>query len=130
MEQLNNNPETEQKVVRAITPEEAVELSKEVIPPEVLNTVNRLITEKLQRGKAFILQKEIIAALVEAGMDESEIFRKHWLDFEDMYRDSGWGVTYDKPGWNESYDASFKFEPQKGRRLGSAATQRCVNCSE
>lgn len=129
MENLNNNPDLQQELVRAITPEEAVELRKVIIPSEVLNTINHLIAEKLAGGRAFILQKEIVAALEEAGMNRNDIYDKHWLDFEDIYRDSGWKVTYDKPGWNESYDASFKFEPQANRRIGSVATQRCVHCS-
>ena len=28
---------------------------------------------------------------------KTDIFRRHWLDIEDIYRDAGWQVTYDKP---------------------------------
>ena len=31
-------------------------------------------------------------------------------DIEDIFREAGWKVTYDKPAYNESYDAYFKFE--------------------
>lgn len=129
MENLNNNPEMRREIIQAITPEEAVELSKESIPPEVLTTVNRLIAEKLRRGKAFILQKDIVATLEIAGMKRSDIFQKHWLDFEEVYRDAGWNVTYDAPGWNESYEASFSFEPREKRQLGTTAMRQCVHCS-
>lgn len=28
-----------------------------------------------------------------------------WLDLEDIYRDEGWTVEYDSPGYNETYEA-------------------------
>lgn len=38
--------------------------------------------------------------------------REH-LDVEDVYRAAGWEVTYDKPGYNETYDATFTFRSAK-----------------
>ena len=38
------------------------------------------------------------------------IYDNNWLDIEDIFREAGWKVTYDKPAYNESYDAYFKFE--------------------
>ncbi len=34
-----------------------------------------------------------------------------WLNVEELYRAQGWTVTYDKPGYNESYPATFTFAP-------------------
>ncbi len=34
----------------------------------------------------------------------------HWLDVEDVYREAGWVVEYDKPGYCESYEATFTFK--------------------
>jgi hypothetical protein len=42
-------------------------------------------------------------------VERGEIFHRGWLDVEDAYRAEGWTVVYDKPGYNESYAASFTF---------------------
>ena len=42
-----------------------------------------------------------------------DIFDKHWLAFEEAYRKAGWKATYDSPGWDENYDAFYKFEIKK-----------------
>lgn len=38
---------------------------------------------------------------------------QHWLNFEGAYRRAGWKVEFDKPGYNESYPATFKFTAYK-----------------
>jgi hypothetical protein len=43
------------------------------------------------------------------GMERAEVFSKHYLDFEDVYRKQGWKVYFDRPGFNESYTATFTF---------------------
>ena len=35
------------------------------------------------------------------------------MDFEDLYRKSGWSVSYDKPAYNENYDAFLIFNKRK-----------------
>ena len=37
------------------------------------------------------------------------LYEKHYLDVEDAYRKRGWIVDYDKPAYNETYDAFFEF---------------------
>lgn len=39
------------------------------------------------------------------------VFANKWLDIEDIYREQGWRVDYDKPAYNENYQASFTFAP-------------------
>ena len=46
----------------------------------------------------------------ELQVTRSMIFEKHWLDFEDIYRKAGWFVNFDKPAYNETYDAFFEFK--------------------
>jgi hypothetical protein len=40
---------------------------------------------------------------------QSEVYAKGWLNFEAIYEEAGWKVVYDKPGYNETYDANFTF---------------------
>lgn len=52
---------------------------------------------------------------VEPSVTRRQIFERHWLDVEDAYREAGWGVTYEKPSYNEDGMASFVFvSRQKG----------------
>ena len=44
----------------------------------------------------------------------SGYFDYNWLNIEKIYEDAGWAVKYDKPAYNESYDAYFIFREKKG----------------
>ena len=35
------------------------------------------------------------------------------FDVEDIYEKAGWDVTYDTPGYNETYEPKFTFKPSK-----------------
>ena len=106
-------------MIRAITPSEArkAKAKAKVIPEFVLETVNELIVKKL--GKSIFVsftQEELINALFsKKGIPSTDvsfriqIFEEHWLDFEAIYEDAGWKVVYDGPGYNENYEAYYKF---------------------
>lgn len=99
--------------VTAISPSEANAVRKGSIPDVVLETFNRLIVKNLSiGGRATVYQKDVVAALTAAGLSRDQIFENHWLDVEDSYRDAGWKVAYDKPGYCEDYDAYFVFSKQ------------------
>jgi hypothetical protein len=42
-----------------------------------------------------------------------DVYDKGWLNIEPVYAEFGWVVEYDKPGYNESYDATFEFTKQR-----------------
>ena len=46
-------------------------------------------------------------------LKRADVFSNHWLDVEDIYREQGWNVEYDKPTYNETYDAYFVFSVKK-----------------
>ena len=100
------NPEI---LIQPITPEEVIGLKKDEMPAEVTQAFNSLLGEKVRKGHALIRQDDAVARMVEMGLDSAEIYEKGWLDIEDMYREAGWEVSYDRPGFNESYAATFKF---------------------
>ena len=43
------------------------------------------------------------------------------MDIESIYRADGWGVYYDKPGYNETYTATFEFTKLNERVLSGLA---------
>lgn len=95
--------------VSPIRPENIVVEKGKIIPDKVIDIFNKLIAQNWNGRSAIVQQKSIVAALVEQGFDRGEIYSKQWLDVEDIFRAVGWTVAYDKPGYNESYEASFKF---------------------
>jgi hypothetical protein len=102
--------------VRPIKPSELARAKENSFPDEVFESFNELITENFSRGYANVPQEDVVVRMIEKGLDRGEIFKRGWLDVEDVYRASGWKVEYDKPGYNESYSAYFVFKkPSKSR---------------
>ncbi len=99
--------------IKPMSPEEVTTYQLESFPPEVIDTVNMLISENFFNGSAVVKQDELLEALQAKGLDRGEIFKRGWLNIEGMYRSIGWKVTYDKPGYNESGRACFIFEVKK-----------------
>lgn len=101
-------------IVQPIRPEDVTALQLEQFPPEVVQTFNTLIAENIAGGEAIVSQNDVIENLVLRGLHRAQIYQKGWLNVEDMYRDAGWKVEYDRPGHDESYQAFFRFQaPRK-----------------
>lgn len=110
--------------MNALTPAQVREGQISSIPKEVIEAVNRLLVRNMRNGRAMIKQATIIETalrlmheehhvLAESSIlmvTEKDFYDNGWLDFEPIFRAAGWKVTYDKPGYNETYEAYFKFE--------------------
>lgn len=90
--------------IRPIAPSEV----KKSIPSFVIEAVNELISEKYKPNVRFIIRQNEIKERVMSKTEQD--FDYSWLDIEDVYRESGWLVEYDKPRYNEQYDAFFEFK--------------------
>lgn len=75
----------------------------------IIEAFNDLIAKHFSEGVACFRQDEVVDSISAKGIPEDEIYANHWLDVEDIYQKEGWGVTYDKPAYNESYAATFTF---------------------
>lgn len=95
---------------KPIKPSQAVSLKKSTIPDEVIDAFNELIAKNLSGNYSSFTQDQVVKLIVSKGIPSNEIYENHWLDVEDIYRKEGWSVEYDKPGYNESYAASFTFK--------------------
>lgn len=97
-------------MIKPITPEEIQE--EATMPDAVITVVNDLIRIHWDGDQAVILQKDIVSTLMdEMKITRKEIFDKKYLNIEATYKKAGWTVSYDKPGYNESYQPSFTFKP-------------------
>ena len=97
--------------IQPISPAKARKAKVTVIPVYVIQSVNELIVKNLRNGTATFRQDELISLIAskEGENAADELCRKGYLDFEPVYRELGWDVVYDKPGYNEDYPATFKF---------------------
>jgi len=104
------------RMVKPIRPGEVASAASRAIPDEVFQAFNDLIAENWVHGRdrAIVKQKDVLAR-VTARLDVTadEVLAKHWFDVEPSYRAAGWTVTYDKSGWDESYEPYFEFRRKK-----------------
>lgn len=110
-----------QSKVRPITPAEAVAAKTGLIPPEVFAAFNELITQKFDGGVARVYQADVIALIREKMKSPNDRCESWWLNVEDAYREAGWTVAYDKPGFNESYAPYFMFTADTTQWVGRLA---------
>lgn len=98
--------------MKPFSPEDVMKNLPDYLPDAVISAVNSLLMEKYRGKPVDIKQDDIIDKI--RGLDETisrqEIFKKKYLDFESIFTKNGWIVTYDKPGYSESYPASFNFK--------------------
>lgn len=94
--------------IKPITPDQVGDRND--IPDAVIEAFNSLITENMHNGRATFNQDLVVARIQEEiSISREKIFSKGYLNIEPIYEKAGWTVTYDKPGWDESYTPYFTF---------------------
>lgn len=95
--------------VKPIRPNEVEKAKAQSFPDAVIESFNELIKRHFTGRSATFTQDEVVKLIASKGLKRKDIFDNHWLDVEPTYRDIGWKVEFDKPGYNEDYDAMFTF---------------------
>lgn len=90
-----------------ITPDQVIEAKSQGLPPFVIRVFDELIIRKWNGTQSKVLAKEAVAMMRE--LSDEDPYTRRWLDIEDTYRSVGWNVEYDRPGFNEDYDAFYVF---------------------
>lgn len=104
--------------MKPFSPKEARESQVSAIPPEVFEAVNELLSDGIRGSSPVTIMQEMMIARILDKMPRvtrDVLFKYHWLDFESAYSKAGWHVLYDKPGYNEAYEASWRFTPKDGQ---------------
>ena len=97
-------------MTKPFSPQDVEKNKITAFPEEVIDEFNKMITKNYSGGSSTVVMKEIANAIASRmDIDVGEVYRNHWLDVEDVYRKAGWKVEYDKPVYNETYHAFFKF---------------------
>jgi hypothetical protein len=96
--------------INPIRPSEVLSAKISRIPKESIAAFNDAIVSNWDGTRATIRQTDIceeVAARI--GVSRKAVFDNHWLDVEGIFRIAGRDVRYDKPGFNEGYEATFTF---------------------
>jgi len=101
--------------VKPIKPGEVADKKKIDIPDAAFEAFNELIAENYNGRTATVYQDKVVERMAAKGLNRNEIFKKGWLDVEEIYGKTGWKVEYDKPGYNEDYAAHFIFTNRRHR---------------
>lgn len=105
-------------VTRPIKPTEVASAKKKLVPDYVIEAFNELIAENFVDEESTFGQDRVVARIMSMNREltRREIFDRGYLDVESLYRNAGWSVVYDKPGYNETYDATFTFKRKRKKR--------------
>lgn len=95
---------------KPITPTEITESKAAALPNVVFEAFSDAIVAAWDGWSAKVKQASV-AMVIAARLDisQAEVYNRGFLDVEPIYRKAGWKVKYDKPGYNESYEAYFEF---------------------
>lgn len=100
-----------------ITPNEVLENRIYKIHPSIIKIVNDILSQRFTHkdSSVVIKQKEIVDKFQELHPDFSreKLYDEKHMDFEYEFRKFGWDVAYDRPGYNENYEAFYKFSIKK-----------------
>ncbi len=105
--------------VEPLSPNDVIIKKQSIIPDVVIECFNELIAQNFSGGESTFKQNDVAALIcqktivTDPNFSDRTIYDKHWLDVESLYREKGWIVEYDKPGFNESYDATFTFKRRR-----------------
>lgn len=114
---------TKNNIMNNVTPMSPKDIENDlenIIPEFVITAVNNILKRKYRPNNTYVAlkQNEIIKEIQSINPDVSraQIFDNKWFDFESLFEKAGWKVEYDKPGYNETYEAHFTFTPKKKRK--------------
>lgn len=105
-------------MVKPFSPEEALAQKHANIPDFVIKAINGLLAKKIQGGQASFLQDEAVDAILaempkEVDQNDHQrrqyVFSQNLLDFEALYRDHGWHVTFNKKCIGDTDPSNYQF---------------------
>lgn len=99
-----------------LKPDEIVDSLDIIIPKSIIKAVNMLLMDKYRGKPVSIKQKDIIKKALELDNDlnRDKIFDNNYLDFESLFKKSGWDVSYESPSYGDNnFDSYFSFKKSK-----------------
>lgn len=107
---------TSRTMTKPLSPKDVETAKASRMSPKMIEAANELISESWDGYEAtFTLNELISRARKKLGMPAHEDFPHGALDIEPVFRKAGWYVEFDKPGYNETYNAFFTFRKRGSR---------------
>jgi len=100
-------------VTEPISPCDVPSAKRFLIPDSIIECFNELIVKNFDGNSSVIYQNQLVDYILKStNIKREDLFVKNYLDVERLYSDKGWDVYYDKPAYNETYEAHFVFTPK------------------
>jgi hypothetical protein len=97
-----------------IKPSEVQKVKDSKLPEEVFQVFNDLIVEHWDGDSATVYMDEANKRIAKAlNISGQEVYNRHLLDVETVYRKAGWKVKYDSPSIGDDYGAHFIFSKKR-----------------
>ena len=92
-----------------ITPNELTEMQRKLMPEEVIKAWNEMIAEAYDGTSADILLGDARTRIRNVCGVYQIPYKENYLNIEDIYREAGWNVEFNKPDYTESYESFYEF---------------------
>lgn len=97
-------------MVEPIKPANVALAKIDALPDVVIASFNSLIAKHWDGSASkFTLQEARELLMREMDCTSESLFENGYMNIEPIYEMQGWKVYYDKPGYNESYNATYTF---------------------
>lgn len=103
--------------MKPFSPNDVRENKPSQVPSKVIKAFNDLLVKKFDGNSAILYQDDIVNAIISnfntspSNLDydnlRNTIFTKGWLNIEDIFRNVGWNVEYDKPDYNSTNGRAY-----------------------
>ena len=109
-------------MIKPFTPEDVRKHKIFVLPQELLQSINELMSERYKPGGFNIKAEEIIerAKFIHSASSSNPFttvgddwYDKGYMDFESAYQEAGWKVKYNQPSYDENFSSYYRFEELK-----------------
>lgn len=98
-------------IIKPFTPAQAKVEKINTIPWMIIEATNQLLAEKYNAASIRIDIDKIIARAIALDttdkLNQHDIFKNHWMDIEDVYREQGWIVVHESSDYTDSRQYSY-----------------------
>lgn len=104
-------------MTKPFSPDDALAAKSGIVPPEIVAAVNYFLSVRYTVGKSvtiFVgeLKRKAADIMEQNGTRVDPLVDwadEGWLDFEPLFREAGWSVAVDIPGYCENYELFWTF---------------------
>ena len=100
--------ENNEDKVEPISPKDVVSYKEKVTPSIIIKTFNEVIAKAWNGSQAIIYPQEILT-LIQPFLSNEELEDLNLGGVITIYKEKGWDIEVDRPGYNENYRTKYTF---------------------